>query len=81
MRLFAPCTFWSASSKRHRSCFGNPVKRKPARIDHPVLADAIRSLAVAVAVVVLVHVVFWIAGYGNTGADELDPPQSILGSD
>jgi hypothetical protein len=38
----------------------------------PILADALRSLAVALAIVVLMHLVFWIAGHSITAADELD---------
>jgi hypothetical protein len=58
-------------------------ERKPNRsgTEHPVFTDAIRSLAVAIAVVVLIHLVFWIAGHGNTAADEFDPPQSLSDTD
>jgi hypothetical protein len=38
----------------------------------PILADALCALAVAMAIVVLTHLVFWIAGHGVTAADELD---------
>jgi len=73
----------SAHAERHFSCFDKIMKRKPSRsrTEHTVLTDAVRSLAVAIAVVVLIHLVFWIAGHGNTAADEFDPPQSLSDTD
>ena len=46
------------------------IKPKPAGA-RPILTDALHSLAVAVAVVLLAHLVFWLAGQGITAADEL----------
>jgi len=45
------------------------MKRKPSRNGHPILADALCPIAVAITVVVLGHLVVWIAGHGNTAAD------------
>ena len=49
----------------------NAMKQKPADTGS-ILADALRALAVAIAIFVLTHLVFWIAGHGVTAADELD---------
>jgi len=44
--------------------------------------QAAQSLAVAVALVFLAHMVFWMAAQSATMADELGvPPQSLLGAD
>ena len=44
--------------------------------------QAAQSLAVAVAIVFLAHMVFWMAALSATVADELvEPPQSLLGAD
>ena len=44
--------------------------------------QAAQSLAVAVALVFLAHMVFWMAAQSATMADELGvPPQSHLGAD
>jgi hypothetical protein len=57
------------------------MKRKRAKDPNPLMTDALRSLAVAIAVVFLMHLVFWIAGHGVTVADELGDPFHILDSD
>ena len=44
--------------------------------------QAAQSLAVAVAIVFLAHMVFWMAALSATVADELgEPPRSLLGAD
>ena len=56
---------------------------KRAKPDSAQLAtQAAQSLAVAVALVFLAHMVFWMAALSATVADELgEPPQSLLGAD
>jgi hypothetical protein len=42
-----------------------------------ILADALRALAVAIAIFVLTHLVFWIAGQGVMATDGMgDPSES-----
>ena len=56
---------------------------KPAKPESSQLAtQAAQSLAVAVALVFLAHMVFRMAAQSATVADELgEPPQSFLGAD
>jgi hypothetical protein len=54
----------------------NAMKQKPADTGS-ILADALRALAVAIAIFVLTHLVFWIAGQGVMATDGMgDPPES-----
>jgi hypothetical protein len=46
------------------------MKQNPAST-RPILTDALHSLAVAIAIVLLAHLVLWMAGQGITAADEL----------
>jgi hypothetical protein len=56
---------------------------KGAKRDSAQLAtQAAQSLAVAVALVFLAHMVFWMAAQSATVADELgQPPQNLLDAD
>ena len=49
------------------------MKQTPAGT-RPILTDALHSLAVAIAIVLLAHLVFWMAGQGITAASELGGP-------
>ena len=49
------------------------MKQTPAGT-RPILTDALHSLAVAIAIVLLAHLVFWMAGQGITAAGELGGP-------
>jgi hypothetical protein len=56
---------------------------KRGKPDSSLLAtQAAQSLAVAVALVFLAHMVFWMAAQSATAADELgEPAQILLGAD
>lgn len=52
------------------------MKQKPADTGS-ILTDALRALAVAIAIFVLTHLVFWIAGQGVIATDGMgDPSES-----